>query len=600
MTLTAFTNGTSLTGRQWRFRLDQSGEAQALAIVQDHGVSDSLARILAGRGVTSSALPDYLEPRLRDLMPDPSVMMAMDQAATRLADAVMHKETVAIFGDYDVDGACSSALLAEWLDHFGLKRLIHIPDRLLEGYGPNKEAIATLAASGATLLVTVDCGTTSHDTLEDAKKRGMEVIVLDHHQAPVDLPTVEALVNPNRQDDLSGLGHLCAAAVVFMTLVAATRVLRLRGYFTGSMTAPDLLAALDLVALATIADVVPLKGINRAFVRQGLAIARARARVGLRALADAARLDGPMTPFHLGFLIGPRINAGGRIGDAALGARLLLTRDEAEATALASRLDQLNNERRAIEKLMVEEAEAEALVRIGLDDHDDQPAVIVTASPTWHPGIVGLVAARLKERFRRPAFAIALDESGLGTGSGRSLSGVDLGRVVRKAVDDGLLIKGGGHAMAAGVTLSSSRLDDFRKFLDVHLHDAVNAARADHMVLIDSTLTSGGATPRLVEEFERAGPFGSAQPEPVVVFAAHRLDDARLVGTGHIRARFKSGDGVVITAMAFRSADTPIGKALLAGRGGLFHIAATLSIDHYGGGEKVQARIIDLALATSI
>ena len=593
MTRQFFTRERSLSGRIWQRRLDDQGESQALAIQQMHGLSDILARILAGRGVASADLPAYLEPRLRDLMPDPSSLTDMDRAAARLADAVMRRESVAIFGDYDVDGACSSSLLAEWLDHFGITRRIHIPDRLTEGYGPNAEAITELARAGAKLLVTVDCGTTSHDTLAEAKRLGMDVVVLDHHQAPVELPQVDALVNPNRQDDLSGLGHLCAAGVVFMTLVATTRVLRDRKFFTASQREPDLLAALDLVALATIADVVPLKGLNRAFVRQGLAIARARSRIGLRALADAARLDGPITHFHLGFLIGPRINAGGRIGDAALGARLLLTQDESEATAIAARLDQLNSERRDIEKRMVEEAEAEALAMIGFED-DDRHAVIVTASPAWHPGVVGLVASRLKERFRRPAFAIALDNKGQGTGSGRSLTGVDLGRVVRAAVDEGLLIKGGGHAMAAGVSLKQDHLDAFRGFLDTRLHDDVMRARAESGLFIDGTLTAGGATSRLVEEIEKAGPFGSAQPEPMMVFPDHRLVDSGIVGAGHVRARFKSGDGSMIGAIAFRSEETPVGRALLAGRGESFHIAGTLAVDRYGGGERVQLRIVDL------
>lgn len=594
ITRPVFTHERSVSDRVWRYRLDDQGEAQALAIQQEHGVSDALARILAGRGVRSLDLPAYLEPRLRDLMPDPLLLKDMDLAAARLADAVMRRESVAIFGDYDVDGACSSALLAEWLDHFSLERTIHIPDRLVEGYGPNKEAITSLAQLGARLLVTVDCGTTSHDTLQEAKRLGMDVVVLDHHQAPVDLPSVDALVNPNRQDDLSGLGHLCAAGVVFMTIIAATRVLRERKFFNAHLKEPDLLSSLDLVALATIADVVPLYGLNRAFVRQGLTIARSRARIGLRALADVARLDGPITPFHLGFLIGPRINAGGRIGDAALGARLLLTQDEAEATAIAARLDQLNSERREIEKRMVEEAEAEALAMIGLDD-DENKSVIVTASQAWHPGVVGLVASRLKERFRRPSFAIALDPSGHGTGSGRSLTGVDLGRAVRAAVDEGIIVKGGGHAMAAGVTIQSERIDVFRAFLEARLHNDVKDARAETALLIDATLTAGGATAELVERIEKAGPFGASHPEPMMAFPNHRLVDSGVVGQGHVRARFKSGDGSMIGAIAFRSEDTPMGKALLSGRGEAFHLAGTLNVDRYGGGERVQLRLVDVA-----
>ncbi len=585
----------SLTGRAWRDRLDDEAHARALMMVQQHGLPDVLARVLAGRGVSASDLPAYLEPRLRDLMPDPSTLIDMDRAGERLAQAVTRKEQVAIFGDYDVDGACSSALLAEWFNQCGARPSIHIPDRITEGYGPNAEAITALARAGATLLVTVDCGTTSHETLAEAKRLGMDVVVLDHHQAPVDLPTVDALVNPNRQDDLSGLGHLCAAGVVFMTLVATTRVLRMKGAFARDLKEPDLLASLDLVALATVADVVPLKGLNRAFVKQGLAIARARTRIGLRALCDAARLDGPLNAFHFGYLLGPRINAGGRIGDAGLGARLLLTQDEAEAGTIAAKLDALNAERREIESRMVEEAEAEALALTGFDG--EQGSVIVTGSSAWHPGIVGLVAARLKERFNRPAFAIALDQQGGGTGSGRSIIGVDLGRAVRAAVDEGLLVKGGGHAMAAGLTLHAGGMAAFRNFMEHRLEDDVRRARAQTALLIDGTLMAGGAKPDLIEEIEKAGPFGSGQAEPLFVLPAHRLVDSGVVGTGHVRARFKSGDGALISAIAFRAEQSALGQALLKGRGVAFHIAGSLAIDRYGGGQRAQLRITDLAPA---
>ena len=585
----------SLTGRAWRDRLDDEAHARALMMVQQYGLPDVLARVLAGRGVSASDLPAYLEPRLRDLMPDPSSLIAMDRASARLAQAVTRKEHVAIFGDYDVDGACSSALLAQWLTACGAKPSIHIPDRITEGYGPNAEAITALAEAGATLLVTVDCGTTSHDTLAEAKRLGMDVVVLDHHQAPVELPQVDALVNPNRQDDLSGLGHLCAAGVVFMSLVATTRVLRAQNFFNAPIKEPDLLASLDLVALATVADVVPLRGLNRAFVRQGLTIARARARIGLRALCDAARLDGPLNAFHFGYLLGPRINAGGRIGDAGLGARLLLTEDETEAAMIAAKLDGLNAERREIESRMVEEAEAEALALAGFEG--ERASVIVTGSPDWHPGIVGLVAARLKERFNRPAFAIALDQQGGGTGSGRSIAGVDLGRAVRAAVDEGLLVKGGGHAMAAGLTLKAGGLDAFRAYIDHTLHDEVERARAETALLIDGTLTAGGAKPDLIEEIEKAGPFGSGQAEPLFVLPAHRLVDSSVVGMGHVRARFKAGDGALISAIAFRAEQSALGQALLTGRGAAFHIAGSLAIDRYGGGQRVQMRITDLAQA---
>ena len=583
----------SVTDRLWRDRLDDAGRASALAFVQEYGLDDMLARVLVGRGVVASDLPAYLEPRLRDLMPDPSSLVDMDAAADRLADAIIAKHKIAIFGDYDVDGACSSALLAGYLDAVGVAHLIHIPDRLIEGYGPNSEAIRSLHAAGAQLLVTVDCGTTSHEPIEEAKRLGMDTLVLDHHQAPVELPRAFAIVNPNRQDDLSGLGHLCAAGVVFMTLIALSRALRRRGYFAGRGAEPDLMASLDLVALGTVADVVPLKGLNRAFVRQGLNVTRSRSRPGLRALADIARLDGPMTPFHLGFLIGPRINAGGRIGDAALGARLLLTQDDGEAVAIATRLDSLNKERQAIEQVMVADAEAEALAMLGIDESNGN--VIVTASTAWHPGVVGLVASRLKERFRRPAFAIALDGQGTGTGSARSVPGVDLGRAVRAAVEAGLAIKGGGHAMAAGVTLEESKIGALRDFMEARLGAASFEAREENGLDIDGSLSASGVRAALISEIEKAGPFGSAQPEPLFVLPSHRVVDAALVGTSHVRARFKSPDGTVIGGIAFRAADGPIGEALLKGRDSVLHIAGHLAIDRYGGGERPQIRIVDVA-----
>jgi len=498
-----------------------------------------------------------------------------------------------IFGDYDVDGACSSALLAGFLTQGGARPRIHIPDRLIEGYGPNSEAIRMLAGEGATLLVTVDCGTTSEEPLAEARRLGLDVVVLDHHQAPERLPAIEALVNPNRQDDLSGLGHLCAAGVVFLSLVATSRTLRRQGHWAARGGEPDLLAMLDLVALATVADVVPLQGLNRAFVRQGLAMMRSRARPGLAALMDVSGLDGPIQPWHLGFLLGPRINAGGRIGDAALGARLLLTDDEVEARTIATELNRLNQERQEIERLAVLEAVSQA-------EHElagtAELPVLLAGSADWHPGIVGLVAARLKERFRRPAFALALNGEGGATGSGRSVAGVDLGRAVRAAVEAGHAVKGGGHAMAAGVTLASGQAGAFHAFLNAHLQREVEAAGDAEALLIDAALSAGGATPRLLAEIDKAGPFGSGSPEPVFVFPAHRLTDAIEIGTGgHVRIKLRSGDGASIGGIAFRAAQEPLGQALFAARGEMVHLAATLSLNRWGGRETAELRILDLA-----
>lgn len=583
----------SALGRPWRDRLDAAGLGRAEALAQVEGIPDILARLLAGRGVEAADAASYLAPKLRDLLPDPATLIDMPAAAARLARAVATRERVAIFGDYDVDGACSAALLAGFLTEAGARPRIHIPDRLIEGYGPNVEAVRMLAAEGATLLVTVDCGTTSDEPFAEAHRLGLDVVVLDHHQAPERLPAVEALVNPNRQDDLSGLGHLCAAGVVFLALVATRAELRRQGFWGQGRAEPDLLAALDLVALATVADVVPLRGLNRAFVRQGLAILRGRARPGLAALMDVAGLDGPVQPWHLGFLLGPRINAGGRIGDAALGAKLLLSQDEVEARAIAAELNRLNQERQEIERQAVLEAAAEA--EHALMAMPELP-VLLAASAEWHPGIVGLVAARLKERFRRPAFALALNGEGGATGSGRSVAGVDLGRAVRAAVEAGLAVKGGGHAMAAGVTLAAGQSGAFHGFLNEHLAREVGAASEAEALLVDAALSAGGANPRLLTEIERAGPFGAGSPEPVFVFPAHRLTDAVEIGSGgHVRIKLRSGDGASVGGIAFRVAQEPLGRALLGARGETVHLAATLTLNRWGGNETAELRVLDMA-----
>ena len=593
MSRTVFDVSRSVTDRAWVDRIDDSSRAVALAMVQQHGLPDVVARILAGRDVPLEALPGFLDPRLRDLMPDPFLMTAMESAALKIVGAIERDEIIAIFGDYDVDGATSAALLAGFLDKAGARRLIHIPDRLTEGYGPNVEAVATLVAAGAQLLVTVDCGTTGHEPIREAARLGVPTVVLDHHQAPEQLPEAYAIVNPNRLDDLSGLGHLCAAGVVFMTLVAVNRILRARGFWEKRGGEPDLMAMLDLVALGTVADVVPLVGLNRAFVRQGIAVMRRRDRLGLRALADSARLDGPIAPYHLGFLFGPRINAGGRIGDAALGARLLLTGDENEAAKIATELERLNRERQEIEVRMVEEAEAEALLSVGLDEN--AAGIIVVASSNWHPGIVGLVASRLKDRFQRPVFALALDQNGFATGSGRSVQGIDLGRAVREAVEQKVLIKGGGHAMAAGLTIIADKIPELRAFFETRLGADASRLRAEQSLVIDAAIMAGGATLSLLTEIDRAGPYGSGHPEPLFAFGAHRVVDAMEVGTNHVRAKLKAGDGKTLEAIAFRAANQPIGIALMKNRGGVLHLAGSLAINRYRGGETVQLRIMDVA-----
>ncbi|OEC98924.1 MULTISPECIES: single-stranded-DNA-specific exonuclease RecJ [Rhizobium] len=582
----------SVSGNRWVSRLDQAGQNRALAIAQTHGLPELIARVLAGRGVGQDEAMAFLDPTIRGLMPDPHLLTDCEKAAQRLLHAIRKGETVAIFGDYDVDGAASSALLYRFLTHFGVPASIYIPDRIFEGYGPNPTAINQLIDNGATLIVTVDCGSTSFESLEAARARNIDVVVIDHHQVAHELPHCHALVNPNREDDLSGQGHLCAAGVVFMVLVAALRLLRQTG--DSRVRSIDLLAWLDIVALATVCDVVPLKGLNRAYVVKGLIAARHQGNLGLAALFRKAGLNGPVTPYHFGFLIGPRINAGGRIGDAALGARLLTLADGSEAETIAAKLDELNRERQAMEAAMLQEAEAEALAEYG---NGDGASVIVTARENWHPGIVGLIASRLKDKFRRPAFAIAFDSSGKGTGSGRSINGFDMGRMVRAAVDAGLLVKGGGHAMAAGLTVERSNLGKLRAFFTEKAEKQVAGLVANETLKIDGALGASGATVELIDRLETAGPYGSGHPQPVFALPSHRLRDSRLVGQSHIKITLEAQDGGRVDGIAFRAAETPLGELLISSRGAQIHVAGTLGADHWQGSRRVQLRVTDAAKA---
>lgn len=582
----------SALGRFWRERLDARGAQATMAMVQRHNVPEILARVLAGRGVAIDEVEAYLDPTVRRLLPDPDTLTDMAPAVARLADAVERGEPVAVFGDYDVDGATSTALLVEVLRAGGLDPAFHIPDRIFEGYGPNIPAIEALAANGARLLVTVDCGTMSFEPFARARELGLDVVVIDHHQAGESLPEVAALVNPNRADDLSGLGHLCAVGLVFVTAVGLVRELRRRGFWSAARPEPDLLSFLDIVALGTVADVVPLTGLNRAFVTKGLIVLRQRLRPGLTALMDAARLSGPPKAWHLGFLLGPRINAGGRIGDAALGTRLLLARDPIEAAVIASELDRLNTERQQVERAIVAQAEAEAEASLGLAG---EGTVILSSGEGWHPGVVGLVAARLKEKFGRPAFAIAFTGA-MGSGSARSIPGVDVGRAVRGAVDRGLLVKGGGHAMAAGLTIARERLGELRAYLDEALSGAVEEARAVDETVIDGALSAAGATPELIELIERAGPYGAGNPQPIFAFPAHRLVYAEAGSADQVRVRLRGNDGTILSGVAFRAVNTPLGQGLLAARGQSIHVAGMLELDSWQGRTQVNLRVCDIGI----
>ncbi len=582
----------SVTGQRWQERLDLRTTNIALAISQRHNIADIVARVMAGRGIDVDEAEHFLQPSIRELMPDPSTLTAMDEAAERVADAVEGGERIAIFGDYDVDGATSSATLARFLAHCGIVAEIYIPDRIFEGYGPNPAAIRELAERGTRLIVSVDCGSTSFEAFEEAARLGVDVVVFDHHQVGTELPKVSALVNPNRHDDLSGQGHLCAAGVVYLGVVAINRELRRRGWYGGTRKEPDILQWLDLVATGTICDVVPLRGLNRAFVRRGLELFRQQRNVGLAALAMVARMNGPAAAYHLGFLIGPRINAGGRIGDAALGARLLSTDDPSEAREIAEQLDMLNSERQRMEAEMLEQADGEAQREIGTGEG---PSVLVTESENWHPGVVGLLASRLKDRYRRPTFAIAFDGLGKGAGSGRSISGVDLGAAVRAAVEEGILEKGGGHAMAAGITIRRENLGALRAFLEEKLGGDVSRARQLHILKIDGALSARGADLALADQLEKAGPYGAGHAQPVFAFPAHTIRYVDTVGANHLRFTISSADGAQLKGISFRTADQPLGQALFAARGKMMHFAGTIDVNHWQGQKSIQLRLLDAA-----
>ena len=582
----------SVRGFTWRERLDRAGAGTALAMSQRYALPELLGRVLAARGVGLEDVPVALAPTIKALMPDPSTLRDMDAGAGRLAEAIVRREQVALFGDYDVDGACSCAQLARFLSAHGLRPHVYIPDRMTEGYGPNVKAIEGLARDGATLILTLDCGTTSFEPLAAAKPLGADVVVVDHHQADERLPEVAALINPNRQDDVSGLGHLCSAGLVFMLMVATARELRRRGHNSDGAQPPDLLDLLDLVALATVCDVVPLRGLNRAYVARGLQVLRQRRNIGLKALSDAAGLAVPPTAYHLGFVLGPRINAGGRIGDAGLGARLLALGEETEAARIAVLLDKLNRERKAIETQMLEEAMLRA--DTCLDAHPDTP-ILVVASEDFHKGVVGLVASRLVERFHRPACVIAWDEHGQGTGSLRSIDGVDIGAAVRAAVLAGHLAKGGGHTMAAGLSVARDRIDALGTFLRERLADKTRAARSVRVLHIDGALTPASVTDELMGLIERAGPFGQGNPEPRFAFPAQRVKFAKVVGKAHVRCVLEGGDGARLDAVAFRAADQPVGAALLAASGLPLHVAGHLRRDTWNGRDRRELVLEDVA-----
>ena len=576
----------SILGQPWRWRgLSADGRDQ------DFEPDDLVAQLLLARGVPRDEIELNRTPTIRNFMPDPSAFQDMDMAAERLARAVEAGERVTVFGDYDVDGATSAALLIRLFRMLGHDADAYIPDRLMEGYGPSGEALVRIGAGGCGLVVTVDCGAQAFEALATARAAGVEVIVVDHHKCASTLPEAVAIVNPNRLDELPDAavhGHLAAVGVAFLLGAALVRTLRARGWFA-NRPEPRLIDLLDIVALGTVADVAALRGLNRAFVTQGLKVMAARRNVGLTALIDASRLNNAPTCTDLGFALGPRINAGGRVGKSDLGVRLLTTEDPDEAREIAAELDRLNDERRAIEATVCDAAELEA-------KRQDNRSVAVVAGRGWHPGVIGIVAGRLKERLGKPALVIALDEAGVGKGSGRSISGVDLGAAVLAAKDLGLLVAGGGHAMAAGLTIAEAGIDAFAAWIDERLAADVARAREDRALLLDAVVAPRGLSPSLVEALDAGGPYGAGWPAPRIAAGPVRVIKADVVGSGHLRAVVAGDDGRPIKTIAFRQAETPLGQALLAAPPHRrLWVAGRARVDTWSGSRTAELHLEDAA-----
>lgn len=581
----------SLTGKRWATRLGD--ERQALAIAQRHGLPDAISRLLAAREVSLDAVGDFLEPTLRKFLPDPSHLRDMDAAVARLVRAVQTGERIVVFGDYDVDGATSSALLLRFFRAVGGNIGVYIPDRRKEGYGPNAPALLRIREEGAALVVTVDCGITAFEPLAEARRAGLDLIVIDHHMAEIALPDAVAVVDPNRLDDASPHKHLAAVGVAFLLSVGVNRALREAGWYGASRPEPDLRQWLDLVALGTVCDVVPLLGVNRALVRAGLRVMARRGNAGLTALADVARLKEAPEAYHLGFLLGPRVNAGGRVGQADLGARLLSSDDPHEVGALAVRLDEFNAERRAIEREVLDQAIARIEGLYG-PDRTSLPSALLVESEGWHVGVIGIVASRLVERYGRPVFVVGLDGA-MGKGSGRSVRGVDLGAAVIAARQAGLLVNGGGHAMAAGLTVARDSLPELTRFLDQRIAPQLGAAPPVRELGIDAALAPAAATAELVSMIDRVGPFGAGNAQPRFALTGVRVSHAQPVGEGHVRCTLQGAERGRVDAIAFRANQSALGPALMDPARPVLHVAGALKIDRFGGRETVRLQIDDAA-----
>jgi single-stranded-DNA-specific exonuclease len=577
----------SFSGRPWVWRARNDEKARRLA--EDAKLSLTLAHLLVGRGIDSATVGEYLRPTMRHWLPEPFLLKDMEQAVARTQRALEAPEKIAVFGDYDVDGSTSTAILSGFLESIGVEPRIYIPDRMTEGYGPSARAMTLLKDEGVSLVITVDCGAGAHAALSAAREAGLDVVVLDHHAVELAPPAV-AHVNPNQPGDTSSQGHLCAAGVTFLFQVALNRALRQSGYYERKAIAePDLRLALDLVALATVCDVVPLIGVNRAFVRSGLARLATNERPGIAALARIASAKTPYTAYHLGFMFGPRINAGARVGKCSLGAELLSATDPAAADEIATLLDLHNRERQVIEKEILAHA-------IDIATAQANAPFLFVSSEGWHSGVVGIVAGRLKDRFAKPAF-VAGFEGGWGRGSVRSIPGVDVGAVIRLAHEKGLIDAGGGHAMAAGFSLSATQVDRFHEFLAERFASISVEIAASQVLEIETMVSPSVATPRLIDEMEHAGPFGAGNPEPCLVVPDAQLMLAEIVGHDHVRVRLKGADGARLDGIAFRSATTALGKGLLAARGRLIHAAGRLRADEWQGQRRVQLHLEDAAAA---
>jgi single-stranded-DNA-specific exonuclease len=580
--------GNSVLGKKWAFT--PVDERLALGISQSFGLPEILGRLLAARGIGFAEVENFLNPAIKTQLPDPSTFRDMDKAAARIAEAIINKQKTAVFGDYDVDGATSSALLKKFFKAVGADLTIYIPDRIQEGYGPNAPALLKLKGAGMDVVITVDCGSTAFDALAAGTAAGLDIIVLDHHRAEAKMPDAYAVVNPNRLDDDSAQGHLAAVGVTFLAIVAVNRILRARGFYTDQRPEPRILQWLDLVALGTVCDVVPLTGINRAFVAQGLKVMAMRQNPGLVALADVASLAEAPGTFHAGFVFGPRVNAGGRVGEAGLGAKLLSTDDPLEAKAIAQQLNAYNAERRELERHVLEEA----IEKVESSLKDD--LVLLVDGDGWHPGVIGIVAARLKEKYNRPACVIAFDENGIGKASGRSVSNIDLGAAIISAKQNDLLLAGGGHKMAAGFTVTRDRLADLSAYLHQHILGQLNGQVFAPELRIDSVLSLHALTMELVEKLNTLAPYGAGHAEPRFALAGVKIIKPRVVGENHVSCFIQdTAGGASLKGIAFRAMDSALGETLLKAGSAPVYLAGHISVNEWNGKKTVDFQIVDAA-----